>query len=390
MPRSYNLLEDQALAKKFKILLFTGGSASRSLTLALSGQGHRLTRAVPAWDSGGSSRIIREQLSILAVGDVRQALMTMAHAEGRAGDIVKICNARISNGVDEAEARQEFLYYANGQHPLLQRMQPGLRDAILNYLKTFMAKIDDGFDFRNGSIGNFILTGAHLAHNGDINTAIFVFRKLCDIEGNVWPSSRQNDLHLSARLNDGRLIERQDQITHLEQALSEIGIASIALSSASGATAVANPAVIQTIAEADLIIFGPGSLYTSILPHLLVDGIAKALAAARCPKVFISNILNCEETIGMTLHKTLQAIATTWQQKNPAAGFPFTHVVANHVLFPFNKTNGDYPYLIDDIREFAGTSIIVDELEDAWQRGQHDGSLLAGELIRIIHDHMQD
>lgn len=62
-------------------------------------------------------------------------------------------------------------------------MEPGLRGAILNYLRTFRDGIGADFDFRNGSIGNFILTGAHLAHNGDINTAIFVFRKLCDITG---------------------------------------------------------------------------------------------------------------------------------------------------------------------------------------------------------------
>lgn len=360
-----------------KVLLFTGGSASRSLTIALCKQGHRLTRAVPAWDSGGSSRTIREELSILAVGDLRQALMTMAHAEGCAGDVVKICNARISDNLGEAEARTEFLYYANGLHPMLQRMQPGLRGAILNYLKTFINNIGESFDYRNGSIGNFILTGAYLAHNGDINTAIFVFRKLCDIAGDVWPSSRNNDLVLRARLRNDVTIEHQDKITKLDKELADIGVASICLLSVDGQKPLANPAVLETIGDVDLIIFGPGSLYTSILPHLQVEGIAQALNAAICPKVFIANILQCNETAGMSLRTTLSAISHLWDDLDQTAPFPFTHVIANRVLFPFSKTIGSHPYLINDIENFDQADLIVNEFEDAWNRGQHDGDLLA-------------
>ncbi len=53
----------------------------------------------------------------------------------------------------------------------------------MNCLKTFFSAVGDGFDFGDGSIGNFILAGAILAHNGDVNTAVFVFRKLCSKDG---------------------------------------------------------------------------------------------------------------------------------------------------------------------------------------------------------------
>src|SRR5690242_5825461 len=128
-----------------RIVLFSGGSACRSINVALCQNGADVTRVVPAWDSGGSSKVIRERLAILSVGDIRQALMTMAHGEGCAGDVVKICNARLSANLGREEARNEFLFYAEGRHPLLERMEPGLHGAILNYLNTFASSVGREF-----------------------------------------------------------------------------------------------------------------------------------------------------------------------------------------------------------------------------------------------------
>lgn len=372
-----------------RIVLFSGGSACRSLNVALCSTPNQLTRIVPAWDSGGSSKVIREQLSILAIGDLRQALMTMAHGEGCAGDVVKICNARLSANLGETEAREEFLFYADGRHPLLERMEPGLKGAILNYLKTFASTVKPDFDFRNGSIGNFILTGACLAHNGDINTAIFVFRKLCDIRGDVWPSSFDNDLLLRATLNDGTSILQQDAITKLSDEAAEIGIEHVDLLTDSGAAAQANPAVIEAIAKADLIVFGPGSFFTSILPHLQIEGIAEAIEKASCPKVLIANILQCNETLGYTLNSQLLALAKEWRRLKRESRFPFSHVLGNRALFPFKKTIGIFPYLLNDVADNDDFELIVGEFEDAWNRGQHDGTTVANALQQIIEQPAQ-
>lgn len=367
-----------------RIVLFSGGSACRSLNIALCNTPNQLTRVVPAWDSGGSSKVIREQLSILAIGDLRQALMTMAHGEGCAGDVVKICNARLSANLGKTEARNEFLFYADGRHPLLERMEPGLKGAILNYLKTFASTVKADFDFRNGSIGNFILTGACLAHNGDINTAIFVFRKLCDIRGDVWPSSFDNDLTLDATLNDGTLIRRQDAITKLSEDAAKIGIQQVDLSTEGGLRPAANPAVMEAIAKADLVVFGPGSFFTSIVPHLQIEGIAEAIEEAACPKVLIANVLQCNETLGYTLSSQIDALSKQWQRLQRAGGFPFTHVLANRALFPFKKTIGAFPYLLNDVTDSPDFEVIVGEFEDAWNRGQHDGMTVANALLQVL------
>lgn len=365
------------------IVLFSGGTASRSITAALSQRDQDVIRVVPAWDSGGSSKLIREALNLLSIGDVRQALMTLAFGEGRATDVVRICNSRISSNLPREEALTEFLFYAQGRHPSMHRMEAGLRSALLNYLKTFLAAVGPDFDFRDGSIGNFVLTGAILAHNGDVNTAIFVFRKLCGISGNVWPSALDNDLVLSATLRDGRVIAPQHAVTRLAEEDAAIGIKDLHIAKAGGSSATANPAVLEAIERADLIAFGPGSLFTSILPHLAIAGISAAIEKANCAKVLISNILQCRETQGFTLKSVLANFEQVWASNGGATRYPFDYVITNQVLFPFVKTVGAFPYLVNDVDSGDGLQFIAGDYEDVWNRGQHDGSAVADTLIKL-------
>ncbi len=367
-----------------RIVLFSGGTACRAINIALSKRRVHLTRIVPAWDSGGSSKLIRAKLGVLSVGDVRQALMTMAHGERCSGDVVRIFNTRISASHALKEARQEFQFYAEGRHLLLERMEPGLRGAILNYLRTFASAVGDDFDYRNGSIGNFILTGACIAHNGDINTAIFVFRKLCGIDGNVWPSSLDNDLVLSCTLKNGEQRSPQDVVTKLSEADAMIGIDEIRLTNENGDQPSANKAVIEAIQTADLIAFGPGSFYTSILPHLLVGEIVDAAERAQCPVLMIGNILQCRETMGMTLNEIVTQFVGQWQRVSSSRTAPSLQVLANRILLPFEKAVGNYPYLVAHSPSQSGGYILINgEFEDAWARGQHDGDLVADQILAL-------
>jgi CofD-related protein of GAK system len=376
------------LDRPLRIVLFSGGSACRNINISLCKASTELTRIVPAWDSGGSSKVIREAFGMLPVGDIRQALMTMAHGEGRAGDVVKICNARLSGALGNADARAEFDYYVRGEHPLLHRMEPGLRGAILNYLNLFSRHIPQDFDFRNGSIGNFILAGAFLAHQSDINTAVFVFRKLCSIEGFVWPASIRNDIQLSATLKNGRELSGQHLVTSLSGDDAATGIAGIRLSVPGGGSVAANEAIDQAVAGADAIIFGPGSFYTSILPHLLVDGVGEAIAQNRhAPKIFVGNILECAETTGADLAGLIGVFLTAWRDRMGEETVPLTHVVDNRELFPFEKTVGEFRYLrsgeLDRLCEDNGIERISGDFEDVWNRGQHDGRSIASTLIDV-------
>jgi len=364
------------------IVLFSGGSACRNINIALSRMSARLTRIVPAWDSGGSSKVLREAFDMLPVGDVRQALMTMAHGEGRAGDLVKVCNARLSDVLGKHDALAEFAYYASGAHPLLARMEPTRRDTVLAYLGLFAERVPKGFDFRNGSIGNFILTGAYFAHGEDINHAVERFRDLCGIDGHVWAAATQPDIQLHATLKDGRRLDRQDLVTKMDAADSRIGVESIALMADDGVHA--NPETLAALATADIIVFAPGSFYTSILPHLLVEGVvAKIAQNRRAPRVFLGNILECAETYGMTLGEQVETFLGAAGADAPL----LTHVVSNTELFPFEKAVGKYRYLrlghLDAVCAANGIVHVSDDLEDAWTRGLHDGRAVATRLLEL-------
>lgn len=369
-----------------RIVLFSGGTACRSINIALSQRGARVTRIVPAWDSGGSSKIIRETFNMLPVGDVRQALMTMAHGEGRAGDVVKVFNARLSSSLGNSGARIEFDFYRNGEHPLLRRIAPDIREAILKYLSLFGSRIPDDFDFRNGSIGNFILTGAYLTHQQDINIAIGIFRALCGIEGEVWPVSIKPNIQLEAVLRGGERIIGQHLVTGLNEGQSETGIETIQLRAGHGPISE-NSAISYALVDADVIVFGPGSFFTSILPHLHVDGVVRAIAGnRRAPRVFIGNILECAETQGRDLADLLDVFIRTWRRDSELRR-GITHVLSNRELFPFAKTVGRFRYLregdLETLSRRERLAWVSGDFEDAWTRGRHDGEEVVNALLKI-------
>jgi uncharacterized cofD-like protein len=345
--------------------------------MELARRGLQVTRIAPPWDSGGSSKVIRERLHMLSVGDIRNALMALAHGEGRAGHVVKVFNTRLSDSEDRAALEGELRFYLDGMHPALQAMAPGLRGSITGYLGQFTAAVGAGFDLRRGSLGNFVLAGAYLSHRNDINAAISVFRSLCSIGGEVWPASTANDLELHAVLNDGEAVHGQDRITALDDARSRSGIREIRLVRSAGGTAQANEPVLSAVARADAIVFGPGSFYTSVLPHVLVDGIAPALAArSDIPKILVGNMLECAETAGLSLNRMLEVFL---------ARARLTHVLANQSPTPFARSVGGRRYIgfnaNDPLLRRHGVRAIHRDFEDPWQRGSHEPAALVTAIL---------
>jgi uncharacterized cofD-like protein len=358
------------------IVILAGGTASRNLTITLIRQGVRVTRLVPAWDSGGSSMLIRETLHILPVGDIRQALMTMAYAEGHAGEVVRIFNARLSETGSQRELKRELAFYSEGAHPALQAMPRDLAEAILRYLRIFIAASGEDFDWRRGSIGNFILAGALLAEDGDINAAILAFKLLCGIGGNVWPASKDHDLTLVAELNDGRSVRGQHEITSLPEEAARVGIKRVIL----GSTA-ANPRAREAIAAADAVIFGPGSFYTSVLPHLLVTGIVEALVRSKAPKILIGNMLEDHETRGLSVDEMARRIVDAGTGEEV-----LTHILAHEDAVPVERVIGASRIVGRSPAELAGIEFIARDFEDPWQRGTHDAGLVASMILDLTRN----
>jgi uncharacterized cofD-like protein len=209
-----------------------------------------LAAIVTVTDDGGSSGRLRRENRILPPGDIRNCMVALSK--------------------DEALLGRLFQYRFHAGRGLI------------------------GHNF-----GNLFL--AALTHvTGDFTEAIRVSSKVLAIRGRIFPSTLSN-VHLVATLDNGRIVHGETRIT-----ASKVPIKKLKLSSR-GVRAL--PKAIEAIKHADLILLGPGSLYTSILPNLLIPEIAAAIAKSTAPRVYIANLMTQPgETAGYALADHLRAI----------------------------------------------------------------------------------
>jgi uncharacterized cofD-like protein len=209
-----------------------------------------LAAIVTVTDDGGSSGRLRRENRILPPGDIRNCMVALSK--------------------DEALLGRLFQYRFHAGRGLI------------------------GHNF-----GNLFL--AALTHvTGDFTEAIRVTSEVLAIRGRIFPSTLSN-VPPVATLENGRIVHGETRIT-----ASRAPIKRIKLSTGS---ARALPPAIEAIKEADLILLGPGSLYTSILPNLLIPEIAGAIAKSKAPRVYIANLMTQPgETAGYALADHLRAI----------------------------------------------------------------------------------
>jgi uncharacterized cofD-like protein len=239
----------------------TGGerraAGRQRLRVVALGGGHGLAAALTAWrllageltavvtvaDDGGSSGRIRREMPVLPPGDLRMALAALAGAEPRTQEMARLLQHRFGGSGVLAG------------HP----------------------------------VGNLMLTGLTEMHGGDSVRALAVLEQLLGTQGRVLPMA-EVPLDLVATVDstdpddpqDTRRIRGQVAIASTPGRVREIRV--------SPADPPVPPAVLQAIAEADVISLGPGSWYTSVLPHLLVPRLRRALAEATARVVVVLNL----------------------------------------------------------------------------------------------------
>jgi len=165
--------------------------------------------------------------------------------------------------------------------------------------RLFQYRFHAGRGLIGHNFGNLFL--AALTHvTGDFTEAIRVSSKVLAIRGRIFPSTLSN-VHLVASLENGRTVHGETQITASKVPIKKLKLSSRAVR--------ALPKAIEAIKQADLIFLGPGSLYTSILPNLLIPEIAAAIAKSTAPRVYIANLMTQPgETAGYALADHLRAI----------------------------------------------------------------------------------
>lgn len=209
-----------------------------------------LTAVVTVTDDGGSSGRLREEFQILPPGDIRNCMVALAEDER-----------------------------------LLTRL--------------FQHRFDSDGDLSGHSFGNLFLA-ALAAVTGDFLEAIKVSSEVLAIKGRIFPSTTE-DVSLIAELEDGRIIEGETKIVQSRSRVKKLRL------SHEHCRPLAE--TLEAIHHADIITIGPGSLYTSIIPNLLVDGIGDAIRDSRAMQVYICNIMTQPgETDGFHVEDHLRAL----------------------------------------------------------------------------------
>jgi len=233
-----------------KIVAIGGGTGLSTLLRGLKTYSTNITAIVTVADDGGSSGRLRREHGVLPPGDIRNCLAALA---------------------DEEKLLTELFQY----------------------------RFTSGNGLTGHSFGNLFLT-AMSEVTGDLEQAIAASSRVLAVRGRVLPATL-SDVCLWAELDDGRRIEGESNITAAGGKIERVGCLP--------ANPPALPAALTAIAEADLIVLGPGSLYTSVLPNLLVPEIRAAIATARVPRLYICNIMTQPgETDGYSVADHIGAI----------------------------------------------------------------------------------
>jgi uncharacterized cofD-like protein len=251
------LLAHRRLHRGPKIVAIGGGTGLSTLLRGLKQYSSNITAIVTVADDGGSSGRLRREMGILPPGDIRNCIAALA---------------------DEEKLLTELFQY---------RFHAG-----------------DGLS--GHSFGNLFIS-AMTEITGDLEQAIDASAKVLAIRGKVLPATL-TDVSLWAKLADGRIIEGESKITEAMGQIRQIGC--------HPADPVALPAALAAIKEADYIIIGPGSLYTSIIPNLLVPAIRQALAQVTVPRVYVCNIMTQPgETDNYSVADHLRAIEGVCEER---------------------------------------------------------------------------
>ena len=327
-----------------KIVVIGGGTGS---AVALSGLKNfkdvELSAVVVVSDNGGSTGRLRDEFGFLPVGDLRQ------------------CIAALATGENEKEIRQLLLY-----------------------------RFDQDSSLQGHNLGNLILTSLE-SLTGSAGKAVEIASRIFRIGGKVLPIS-EDSVNLVITYSDGTQLIGEKNLDDPEQGGKKIQELTL-----DGEAKIYDQAY-QTIVAADLVVFGPGDLYGSLLPNTLVHGFTKALAAnkKRGGKfVYVGNLMtHFSQTNNMTAKDHLLEIEKYCQRK---ADFALINnaPIPKEILRLYEDVH-DFPIIDDLSKEMNGTKVIKKDLlsadvikaerNDALTRSliRHHKQKLAENLLRLI------
>jgi uncharacterized cofD-like protein len=244
------LYQKKHLSRGPRVVAVGGGTGLSVLLSGLKSYTSNISAIVTVADDGGSSGRLRQQFDVLPPGDIRNCLVALADA------------------------------------PALMR-------------DLFQFRFDKNSEFSGHSFGNLFLT-VMTRLTGDFEKAIKETSKVLALRGQVIPSTL-GDVTLVAHYRDGSMVVGEDQIPKAKKAINKVSL--------TPEQPMATPDAIKAIKEAQIIVLGPGSLYTSIIPNLLINEITKEIAESEAIKVYVCNVMTQPgETDGYSVSDHIKAL----------------------------------------------------------------------------------
>jgi len=313
--------------KKAKVVVLGGGTGLSVLLRGLKTFPVDITAIVTVADDGGSSGRLRRELNIPPPGDIRNVLVALSEVE-----------------------------------PLVEEL--------------FQHRFENGNGLSGHSLGNLLLAGM-ASITGDFAQGVQEISRVLNVKGKVLPASN-DQVTLHAEYVDGTFIEGESNIPKVGKRIKKVFLKP------------ENPEpmreALYAIEEADLIVLGPGSLYTSVIPNLLVSGMKEALKKTTAMKVYICNVMTQPgETDGYTVSDHVQAI------DQHAEGKIIDAVLLNSQPIPFSyaqhyKKEGAEGVIVDEeVLRKMEVLLIGDELlyfDD--ERLRHDPLKVSQQLVSLL------
>ena len=237
------------MSTKIKVVTIGGGTGLSVLLRGLKKYPLEITAVVTVADDGGSSGKIRSDMNIPSPGDIRNVIAALSDVE-----------------------------------PYLEKM--------------FQYRFDSG-EVKGHPVGNLMIAAMTDIH-GDFSTAVKVMSRILNVRGTVLPTT--NDIAtLNAVLSDGEIIRGESSITKAGGVIDHVYI--------TPSRVKPNEDVLKAIEEADYIIMGPGSLYTSIIPNLVISNVSEKIRESKAKKIYVCNVMTQHgETDNYTVSDHMVAI----------------------------------------------------------------------------------
>lgn len=233
-----------------RIVIIGGGTGLPVLLRGLKKYDLDITAIVTVADDGGSSGRLRNEMQIPPPGDIRNVLAALSDVE-----------------------------------PLVEEM--------------FQHRFKTANELSGHSLGNLILA-AMTSITGNFSHAIQEMSRVLNVRGKVLPAANRSVI-LNAEMDDGSIVSGESKIPYSGKRIRRVYL--------DPKDVQPLPETIQEIRQADLIVIGPGSLYTSILPNLLVEDLGKEVSKAKAKKVYICNLMTqAGETLNFTASDHIKAI----------------------------------------------------------------------------------